>query len=62
MSKYVRFVTECVELTQDCEVGKGSERAVVTEISGIYMTLVFHDRDVCRTVLTGTDYLFLKPR
>ena len=56
-----RYLHEVLELDRDCELGEGGERAVVTELDGIYMTLVFPNRPTARReVHTGSDYLYLR--
>lgn len=65
-----RYVCEVVEVTCTCEIGVAGERAVVTDIDGKYMTLVFtgeirepgssHWRTKARIVKTGADYKFLR--
>lgn len=58
MSK--RFVGEVVELDRSCDLGEKGERAVVTEVDGKYMTLVFPNREYERRINTGADYRFLR--
>lgn len=70
-----RYVCEVVEVTCTCEIGVAGERAVVTDIDGKYMTLVFTGelrdaaaqqhrptqwRTKARIVRTGTDYAYLR--
>lgn len=60
-----RFAGEVVQLTQDCELGRWKERAVVVTLeaaeSATYMTLCFFDRPAAsREVRTGADYLYLR--
>lgn len=63
-----RHVGEQVELTRDCELGAKGERAHVTEIDGMCMTLDFFERGdfvdgrevANNTVKTGADYRFLR--
>lgn len=55
-----RELHEVVLLTRDCEIGRTGERAVVIELVGHYMTLLFPDRSVdLRIVRTGADYAYL---
>lgn len=57
-----RVLHEVVRVTQKCEVGDMDERAVVIHLEGMYMTLLFPNRDMkfSRRVHTGADYLYLK--
>jgi hypothetical protein len=49
-----------VSLDRDCELGQEGERAVVMDVDGAYMTLVFVERSKDRKVRTGTNYSYLK--
>ena len=52
---------DVVEIDRNCEIGSYSERAVVLNVDGKYMTLVFPNRDSGRRVVnTGCDYLHLR--
>jgi len=57
-----RKLHEVVEITQDCELGEKAERAVVINLEGKYMTLLFPNRALKyhREVHTGADYLYVK--
>lgn len=56
-----RELHEVVVLTRDCEIGREGERAVVIDLVGHYMTLLFPDRQRSeRVVRTGADYLYLR--
>lgn len=57
-----RKLHEVVEVTNDCEIGKTGERAVVIHLEGRYMTLLFPNRDLKynREVHTGADYIHLR--
>lgn len=56
-----RMLWEVVEVTQDCEVGKAGERAVVVELDGKYMTMVFTARPAgTQKCSTGADYRYLR--
>lgn len=60
-----RHLREVVALTQDCDIGKQGERAVVVSLeatqAGVYMTVVFPDRSADdREVCTGADYVYFK--
>lgn len=57
-----RCLHEVVELTQTCELGEKGERAVVIDLEGKYMTLLFANRETKykREISTGADYLWLK--
>lgn len=52
---------DVVEITNNCDVGSYSERAVVLTVDCMHMTLVFPSRALGkRFVNTGTDYTFLR--
>jgi hypothetical protein len=55
-----REVGMVVELDRDCEMGRKGERAVVMEVEGPFMRLLFPMRSESRSVRTGTDYRYLK--
>jgi len=57
-----RKLHEVVEVTKSCEIGEPNERAVVINLQGKYMTLLFPNRALkhSREVHTGADYLYLK--
>lgn len=63
-----RYLYEVVALTQDCELGKLGERALVVDLEGEtrngkwrWMTLVFFNRARAdRVVHTGCDYRFIE--
>jgi hypothetical protein len=60
MNKEKRELHQVVIVTRECEIGHEGERAVVIELVGHYMTLLFPDRAHSeRIVRTGADYLYL---
>lgn len=60
VQRWLRQQNDVVELDRDCELGKRGERAVITEVDGKYMTVVFPNRESDRVVYTGADYLYFK--
>lgn len=56
-----RRVGEIVELDRNCELGEYGERAIVTELDGDSMALVFPARSANRRrARTGADYRYLR--